>query len=157
MDTNDWPERRRYAARLWLLLLLFILRVAGQMLVVFGRVSFLPPLEQWQSGLVPYRWLLAMQGVVIILLSKVSLDITTDRGWFAGPRALFGGPVLTLGYLYFVAMCVRYVLRMRWRRDQRWLGGIIPIVFHLVLAMYVITFGRYHRACLRARPAQGRS
>ena len=45
----------------WLLLCLFVLRVLGQMLVAFRRVSFLPPMEQWQSGLVPYHVLLAMQ------------------------------------------------------------------------------------------------
>ncbi|HUO85759.1 MAG TPA: hypothetical protein VM617_00075, partial [Thermoanaerobaculia bacterium] len=61
---------------LWALLGLFVLRVAGQVLVAFARVRWLPPMEQWQSGLLPYRVLLAAQIAIVLVLGKVCLDFT---------------------------------------------------------------------------------
>jgi len=41
-------------------------------------------------------------------------------------------------------MAARYVVRMKRRPDQRWLGGTIPIVFHTVVAAFQWTFAIYH-------------
>ena len=41
-------------------------------------------------------------------------------------------------------MALRYVVRMVRRPGQRWFGGAIPIVFHLVLASFLFTWGRFH-------------
>ena len=90
---------------------LFVLRVAGQALVAFFDVRFLPPMQAWYSRLMPYPYLLPSQ------------------------RAL-GLPVLAFGYLYLAAMLARAVLV--WDRP-------IPIVFHWVLAAFVITLGHSHR------------
>jgi len=49
--------------------------------------------------------------------------------------------------LYFAAMIARYIIRMV-RPDQRWLGGTIPIVFHIVVAAFQWTFGTYHTSTL---------
>jgi hypothetical protein len=43
---------------------LFLGRVLGQLKLSRRRVRFLPPMEQWQSGLLPYPALLAAQGIV---------------------------------------------------------------------------------------------
>ena len=45
-------------------------------------------------------------------------------------------------------MIVRYVLQMILRPETRWLGGSIPICFHLVLAGFIILFALWHRARL---------
>ena len=50
--------------------------------------------------------------------------------------------------LYFAAMIARYIIRMVRRPDQRWLGGTIPIVFHIVVAAFRWTFGTYHTSTL---------
>ena len=42
-------------------------------------------------------------------------------------------------------MAARYVVRMTRRPEARWFGGAIPIVFHLVLAAFLLTWGLYHR------------
>lgn len=76
---------------LWTLLALFALRVAGQALVAFSDVRFLPPMQAWYSGLMPYPYLLPSQ------------------------RA-----------------------RLLWDRP-------IPIVFHWVLAAFVISVGHSHK------------
>ncbi len=52
--------------------------------------------------------------------------------------------MLGWSYLYAAAMVVRYVIRMARRPDQRWTGGTIPIIFHLVLAAFQWTFAQYH-------------
>jgi hypothetical protein len=41
-------------------------------------------------------------------------------------------------------MVVRYVVRMARRPGQRWFGGAIPIVFHIVLSSWLFVFGSFH-------------
>ena len=48
------------------------------------------------------------------------------------------------GIVYFLSMVVRYALRMSWYPEERWFGGTIPIIFHWVLASYLIVLGCYH-------------
>ena len=139
---------RRLAPWLWLLLFAFVLRVAGQMLVAFGGVGWLPPMDAWMSGLLPYPYLLPSQVVIIVLCAKVTLDFTRGCGWFVETRRVFGRGVLYFGYLYFAGMVARYVIRMSLYPDERWFGGTIPIFFHFVLAWFIILFGLWHRARL---------
>lgn len=139
-------EALRVGPTLWTLLSLFVLRVAGQVLVYFFDVTWLPPMEQWQSGILPYPVLLASQIAIIALLVKVSMDVTRDHGFFARTRAWFGRPALWVGCIYLASMLVRYILRMQLHPEARWLGGTIPIVFHCVLASFILVFARAHRA-----------
>jgi hypothetical protein len=46
---------------------------------------------------------------------------------------------------YAASMVVRYIVRMARRPDQRWLGGCIPIVFHVVLASWLFVIGGFWR------------
>lgn len=148
----DWripTDPRRLAPILWALLGLFILRVLGQVIVASFDVGFLPPMKEWYSGLLAYRYLLPAQIVIIVLMTAICMHFSRGRGFFVTPRAAFGTPVLYFGYVYFAAMVVRYILRMALVPDARWFGGTIPIWFHMVLASYVILFALYHRARLR--------
>ncbi|MEO6708667.1 MAG: hypothetical protein ABI054_10835 [Planctomycetota bacterium] len=131
---------------LWCLCLLFVLRVVGQVLVAFFGVGWLPPMEEWQSGLLPYPVLLGSQFAIIGLLVKVCVDLSRGRGFFAQERAWFGRPASWVGCVYFGGMLVRYALRMQLVPEARWLGGTIPIVFHCVLASFIILFARVHLA-----------
>ena len=136
---------RRLAILLWILLFAFCLRVFGQMFVAFGGVSWLPPMESWYSGLMPYRYLLPTQFLIIGLYSKVCLDFTRGEGFFVRSRPVFGRGVLVFGYLYLASMIVRYTIHMNLYPEARWFGGTIPIFFHGVLASFIIAFGLYHR------------
>jgi hypothetical protein len=127
---------------LWLFLGLFALRVAGQVLVLARAPRWLPPMDQW--NLVPYRLLLPAQLVLLAVLGWIALDLSRGAGLFARPRPALGPPLLWWSYLYAGAMAVRYGVRMRRRPDQRWFGGAIPIVFHLVLAAFALALGIYH-------------
>ena len=142
------PSPQSLAPWLWLLWAAFCLRVLGQMFVAFVGVSWLPPMEAWYSGLMAYPYLLPSQFLIIALYGKVCLDFTRGDGFFVRSRPVFGRGVLVFGYVYFAAMVLRYVLRMYLHPEARWFGGTIPIVFHWVLALFIILFGRYHKARL---------
>ncbi|HEU4350304.1 MAG TPA: hypothetical protein VFR66_00355 [Burkholderiales bacterium] len=124
------------AGVLWLLLAFFLLRVLGQALVAFFDVGFLPPMASWYSGLMPYEYLLPAQIAIVALMAKISVDFTRRSGFFYDAKKPFATVWLWFGYLYLAAMLARALLL--WDRP-------IPILFHWVLAAFVIIVGRSHR------------
>jgi hypothetical protein len=125
---------------LWTLLALFVLRVAGQAMVAFLGVPWLPPMQHWYSGLMPYELLLPAQLLIIALMTWICIDFTRGRGYFVQPRRFFAVPWLWFGWIYLAAMLVRFALQ----------GPGIPVVFHWVLAAFVIAVGLWHRRRLPA-------
>ena len=83
-------DPRRLAPLLWLLWLAFVLRVAGQMLVAFAGVEWLPPMSEWMSGLMPYPYLLPAQWLIVVVLGWVCLDFSRGRGWWLERLWWFG-------------------------------------------------------------------
>lgn len=128
-------------AVLWILLALFVGRVMGQALVAFFDVPFLPPMQAWYSGLMPYEYLLPAQIVIISLMANICVDFTLRRGFFFEPKKFLGREFLWFGYLYLGAMVARAIFL--WDHP-------IPIVFHWVLAAFVILVGHSHRSRLAA-------
>lgn len=124
---------------------LFIGRVIGQVLVVHGRAIWLPPMNQWYSGLLPYRQLLAIQIVICAGMAMVITGLLVEAPMIVGPYPAVGTALILVAYLYALAMAIRYVLRMTRYPDQRWLGGCIPIVFHVVLAMWILVLAALWR------------
>jgi len=135
----DLPTRA-----LWLFTALLLGRVLGQLMVVQRAPRWLPTMARWQSGLVPYPVLLAVQAVVVSLMIWISIDVSRRAGYWFEPHPRLGLVVLWWSYLYAGAMAARYVVRMKRRPDQRRLGGTIPIVFHTVVAAFQWTFAIYH-------------
>lgn len=135
-------------AILWTLLGLFSLRVAGQLAVVSGHGRFLPPLEQWQSGLLPYPALLASQAVIVATFAAVCIDFSRGRGYFVTGRRWLATPLWVLGWIYAASMVVRYAVWMTVRPDQRWTGDLIPVVFHIVLASFLLVVAHHHRTAM---------
>jgi hypothetical protein len=133
-----------YGVVLWLFTALLTGRVLGQLMVAVAAPAWLPPMQQWQSGLVPYPVLLACQAVVLGLMVSISIDFSRGAGFWMEPHPRLGAAALWWSYLYFGAMLSRYVIRMARRPDERWLGGTIPIIFHSVVAAFQWTFGTYH-------------
>jgi uncharacterized protein len=124
---------------------LLVLRVVGQIVVVLRAPSWLPPMEQWQSGLLPYPMLLAAQIVVLTIMVEISVNVIQGRGIFIDPRRPeMGRAIVWFSYVYFAGMVVRYIIRMTRRPDQRWFGGTIPIIFHSFVAAFLFTYGQYH-------------
>lgn len=142
LAVTDVVRREELQARtcvtyLLLFTFLFLIRVAGQLLVWRRAPGWLPPMREW--NLVPYPVLLPIQ--VAFLAAMIGIAATLER---IDQRPTFGRFLIALALLYAAAMAVRYAVRM-WRRPEaRWFGGAIPIVFHLVLAAFLLTWGSYH-------------
>jgi hypothetical protein len=129
---------------LWICTALIVLRVAGQLIVWTTAPRWLPPMGQWQSGLLPYPVLLAGQAVVLLLMGWISIDFSRGDGFWVQPHPSLGKAAVVWSVIYAAAMAARYVVRMIRRPDQRWSGGSIPIVFHIVVAAFQWTFGTFH-------------
>ena len=122
--------RARGAAMLVALTLLFAARVAGQALVAFLDVRWLPPMAAWYSGLLPYRVLLPAQ--LVILGVQTAVDwLAWQRGGL-GPRPRLARGLRVTSYGYATAMLLRLVLTRT---------HVIPIAFHWVLAAWLYTAG----------------
>jgi hypothetical protein len=115
------------------LALAFLARVVGQAVVAFFGVPWLPPMEQWYSGLIPYPVLLPIQVLILALQGKISVDLWRGGGWFARARPRGGAWLKRLAWLYLAVMIARFLLTS---------AGRIPIFFHWVLAVYLWTLGR---------------
>lgn len=141
--TRSHPADPRHAAvYLCLFTGLFLFRIVGQVIVRLRGPRWLPPTGQW--NLTPYHLLLPSQVAILGLLAWIDADFVRGHGiWTEAPPAL-GTGVLWFALVYASAMALRYAVRMRRRPEHRWFGGTIPIVFHGVLAGYLVVFGSYH-------------
>jgi hypothetical protein len=124
--------------------LLFIGRVLGQVLVAFFNVNFLPPIEHWYSGLIPYPILLPIQVIIIIVMVKIVFDFATGTGFFIVPRPRAGVFLKWFSYIYFLSMVLRYIITMLLYPELRWFSHTLPIWFHMVLAAFLYTFSHFH-------------
>src|SRR5258708_17271510 len=118
-DEGGLMDPSVYSWWLWTFTVLLIGRVAGQIVVASRAPRWLPPMEQWQSGLLPYPTLVAGQGVVLTLMIWISADFSRGRGFWVLPRPGLGTAALWWSAVYFGAMVARYVIRMARRPDQR--------------------------------------
>jgi len=127
-----------------LLTVLFALRVLGQALVAFAGVTWLPVIEQWFSGVIPYPTLLIIQLLMLMLMVKITGEIWRGKGTFATPRPHWSQFLMKISAVYAGAMVLRYALTMISRPELRWLGDVIPVIFHFVLAGFIFVLGHYH-------------
>jgi uncharacterized protein len=146
MSAVKEPLKQQYFLVLSSLLVLFCLRVLGQLLVALFHVSFLPPMEDWFSGAIPYVPLLFCQTLIILAFGKICFDFRIRDGYFSKSKPNLGSWLLLIGSLYLAIMIIRFAIRMSLYPHERWLGGSIPIFFHCVLASFLIVLGTYHHA-----------
>jgi hypothetical protein len=123
---------RTIAGVLTALTALFLARVAGQALVAFAGISWLPPMEAWYSGLLPYPLLLPTQILILGVQLVIDRQVWRAAGFFAAPHSRLGRALRRFSYVYALAMLVRWILTR---------AHGIPIAFHWVLAAYVFTLG----------------
>ncbi len=119
---------------------LFLLRVVGQVLVTYAEVEWLPAVEHWQSGLLPYPALLASQLVILVLMVAIIADVRRGGGSLAGLHPQFGRAVWWFGCLYLASMVARYALTMALRPEWQWFERSISIFFHCILAVYLLVY-----------------
>jgi len=129
---------------MWLLFLLFMCRVAGQLIVYLFAVDWLPPFDHWYSGLLAYRYLLPAQCVILALMIWINIDVARGQGFFHAPRRNITTTLQWFSYLYAGSMVIRYAVTMSLYPERRWLGeGTIPVMFHLVLALYLYLYATH--------------
>lgn len=134
-------KSRIYSNWLQALLILFIFRVGAQMIQAIHPLTFLPAFDAWHSSALPYPVLVAFQLLIIIACVRV---IWKFRAGEITPNPGTAKICLALGALYFSVMLFRLVAGLSFAADHPWLGAPIPTIFHLVLAVFVLTIGFFH-------------
>jgi len=144
--------RRPYFFAMTTLLFLFTIRVLGQLSVLLFHPSFLPPMQEWYSGLLPYPVLLLCQILIILLFGKICLDFAgLGRGRFTRANWRMARRLSAWGTLYLAVMILRYACMQYLHPQGLWFAGCIPIFFHYVLAAFILVLAAYqHKASKEA-------
>lgn len=135
-----------YVTALWVLTILFCLRVAGQLIQVVSPVEWLPPLPAWQGSKLPYTALLTSQLVIVFLMLRVVLRHASGS---AEHRPRVGKWLLFWGAIYFLIMVVRLIIGLAGLSGHVWFHKPIPAIFHLVLASFVLLLAAYHLSWIK--------
>lgn len=135
-------EPRPYIVLLWVLLGLFVSRVLGQLLAATVRPRWLPPMARWYSGVMPYRYLLPLQLLIIVLMAAMVRAVGNPASTLGRPAAAIGVTTVAVSYVYAAGMVWRAVRRTMQPPERR--GVVIPIVFHFVLASFLLVYGSWH-------------
>lgn len=122
---------------LWACIGLFLLRVLGQIEVVLIAPAWLPTMEQWYSGLLPYPLLLPAQILILMLMTGLTVyetrraHLAPDREWLR-----------VVSLLYFAVMLSRLGIQLLRGADDVIAAGGIPVAFHWVLALFLLVLSR---------------
>ena len=119
--------------------LLFLLRVLGQLEVLLLAPAWLPPMNEWYSGLIPYPILLPLQIALLMVMAAVVM-----RELQAGAREPGNWQrwVRGLAMVYFAVMLLRLVVQLIRGADSVIEAGGIPVAFHWVLALFLLVLAR---------------
>jgi hypothetical protein len=132
---------RTHARWLWLLLGLFLVRVAAQPLAALTGWRWLPPFTAWQSGALPYAVLLAAQLSIATGMATVAAGVASGR---SRPNRRTGLVLAVAATLYGGVMTTRLVLGVTVLRGHWWFDAPLPTVFHLALTTFMAVYGHYH-------------
>lgn len=127
---------------LWACIALFAARVIGQLQTVLIAPAWLPGMDAWFSGLLPYHLLLPAQIGILMLMSAVAWNPRIRGGEFAHEHPRAAQALRIFAVLYFIAMAVRLAMNINTNRADFWSEGAIPVAFHWVLALFVLVAGR---------------
>jgi hypothetical protein len=131
-----------YVAVMLVLFALFVARVVGQILAATVGPPWLPSMSRWYSGVMPYRYLLPSQLIIIALMVGLVVGVSTESGPVGAPQARIGIVVLWASYIYAAGMVWRAVRRAMQPAARR--GVLIPIIFHFVLAAFLFVYAGWH-------------
>lgn len=143
---------------LWTCVALFAARVVGQLEALLVAPRWLPDMDAWYSGLLPYGLLLPAQIAILMLMSVVAWNRRVRTGAFARAHPRAAGALRIFAGLYFVVMAVRLGVHVIEHGAEFWHNGAIPVAFHWVLALFILVAGRDAGSAVRSvrLPAQRR-
>jgi hypothetical protein len=126
---------------LWVLLAAFLLRVVAQPVAGLTGWRALPAFGAWQSGALPYRWLLVSQVVLAAWMARTAGRVTSGGERTSSAR---GQWLAVAAAAYGAVMVVRLALGLTALRGHWWFDAPLPTLFHLVLAAYLGVYADYH-------------
>jgi len=132
---------REVAVLLWSCTALFAARVIGQFEALVAAPAWLPDMDAWYSGLLPYYLLLPVQIVLLMSMTVVAWNRRVRTGRFAMARPRRARLLRGLALLYFLLMALRLVIH-RDHGAEFWRAGAIPVAFHWVLALFLLVSAR---------------
>ena len=141
VGANSQTRIRLYVVLLTLLTTLFAFRVVAQLIQFVNPVDFLPPYSIWHSGILPYKWLLGTQIVILGMCFRIVWGIKNGTILSRKPK---GKILFILGMGYLLSMGLRLCIGLTIAPNHYWFGATLPAVFHLVLASFVIVYARFH-------------
>jgi hypothetical protein len=139
------------AALLWSCVALFAARVIGQIQAWLLAPDWLPAMDAWCSGLLPYHLLLPAQIGLLMLMAIVAWNRRVRTGAFAAQNPRAAGALRIFAAVYFTAMAVRLGVNVIDNGAEFWRHGAIPVAFHWVLALFLLVSGRKASAAPNAR------
>ena len=140
-ENRGIPNIHQYALTLLILTALFAFRVIAQLIQFVYPVSFLPSYAAWHSGALPYGVLLLTQGVILAVCLRIVWGVF--KGTIVASRQK-GKILLGMGIIYLVSMGARLMIGLTIASDHFWFGSMLPTFFHMVLASFLIVYGRFH-------------
>ena len=149
MKRSTTRDSHTAAILLWGCIALFGARVIGQFEVMLLAPAWLPSMEAWYSGLLPYYLLLPVQVLLLMIMSVVACSRRVRAGRFAAsnPRAARGLRIFAC--LYLAAMAARLGLNVAEHGTEFWRHGAIPVAFHWVLALFILVSARASEIAVR--------
>jgi len=132
----------RHSIFLWVLTVLFAVRVLGQATQRWWPQPNLPPFGEFQGSGLQYSVLLSAQLIILALMVRAAWRVNTGtlRPSPGQIRFLTG-----FGCLYMAGSVLRLVIGFAVPTAPNWFKAWIPASFHLVLAGFVITLVFYAR------------
>jgi hypothetical protein len=125
---------------------LFAARVIGQLETLLVAPRWLPDMDAWYSGLLPYPVLLPAQIAILMLMTAVAWNRRVRSGAFARANPRSAGALRIFAALYFTVMAVRLGVNVVDNGADFWREGAIPVAFHWVLALFILVSGRRSEA-----------
>lgn len=133
---------REVALLLWSCIALFAVRVVGQFEVLVAAPGWLPEMDAWYSGLLPYYLLLPVQIALLMIMAVVAWNRRVRTGRFALARPQVARVLRMLAACYFLVMALRLGLNVHENGSAFWREGAIPVAFHWVLALFLLVSAR---------------
>lgn len=127
---------------LWSCVALFAARVVGQLEALLLAPAWLPDMDAWYSGLLPYPLLLPAQIAILMALATVAWNRRIRNGSFARTNPRTAGALRILAGIYFIVMAVRLGVNIIDNGAEYWRHGAIPVAFHWVLALFLLVSAR---------------
>jgi hypothetical protein len=133
---------RATALLLWSCVALFAARVIAQFEVFMLAPSWLPDMDAWYSGLLPYHLLLPAQVALLMIMAVIAWNRRVRTGRFAAAHPRIAGALRAAAWIYFAAMASRLAMNLFENGAEFWRHGAIPVAFHWVLALFLLVSAR---------------